>query len=98
MTPDALRQSLAGDTPPAGLTPPLAALWHGAKGDWDRAHRIVQDESGRDAARVHAWLHRVEGDLANARYWYARAGTAESGDTTDAEWHSIATALLACAR
>ena len=68
------RKSLEGAAPPAESGAPLAALWHLAKGDWDRAHKIVQDDEGAAAAWVHAHLHRVEGDEGNAGYWYARAG------------------------
>ena len=57
-----LSASLANTAPASDLTPPLAALWWAAKGDWDAAHKIVQDEDTRDAAWVHAYLHRVEGD------------------------------------
>ena len=60
------RASLSGTSPAPGLEPPLAALWWAAKGQWDEAHRIVQDESTRDAAWVHAYLHRKEGDAWNA--------------------------------
>jgi hypothetical protein len=90
------RRSLTDEAPPRGHAPPLVALWYGAKGDWDKAHRIVQDENGSDAAWVHAWLHRVEGDPSNARYWYGQAGKPEAANTTDAEWAQIATALLEC--
>ena len=90
----AFRRSLRDEAPPGGQAPPLAALWHGAKGDWDAAHRIVQDQTGREAAWVHAWLHRVEGDLSNARYWYGQAGRSEASNSTDAEWAEIAAALL----
>ena len=62
----------------AGPDAPLAALWWAAKGEWDKAHEIVQDEDDADAAWVHAYLHRVEGDLGNAGYWYRRAGKSES--------------------
>ncbi|MEY9224114.1 aspartyl-tRNA(Asn)/glutamyl-tRNA(Gln) amidotransferase subunit B [Bradyrhizobium ottawaense] len=65
--------SLDGAAPAPHLSAPLAGLWWAAKGDWDRAHKIVQDEQGRDAAWVHAYLHRVEGDLGNAGYWYRQA-------------------------
>ena len=51
-----------------------AALDLLADGDWEAAHRIVQDMDGPEAAWIHAHLHRIEGDLPNARYWYARAG------------------------
>jgi len=68
------KASLSNATPADGLKPPLAALWWAAKGDWYAAHKIVQDESDTRAAWVHAYLHRVEGDLSNAGYWYRRAG------------------------
>ena len=66
MTPKAFRRSLRADDPPDGMTEALRALWYGRKGDWRRAHEIVQNEHGADAAWVHAWLHRVEGDIDNA--------------------------------
>ena len=68
------RQSLAADSPPPGMSALLQALWHDAKGGWQRAHEIVQAIKGKQSARVHAYLHRKEGDLDNARYWYRRAG------------------------
>ena len=83
-----------GDAKPAdGLAPPLAALWWAGKGDWDAAHKIVMNEDTADAAWVHAYLHRVEGDLSNAGYWYRRAGRPEAKDTLDAEWQRIVDAL-----
>jgi hypothetical protein len=89
------RASLSDEAPAPSLEPPLAALWWAAKGDWDAAHGIVQNEDTRDAAWVHAYLHRVEGDLGNAGYWYRRAGRPLAEDTLDAEWELIASALLA---
>ena len=68
------KQDLAGAAPPEGISAPLAALWWAGKGDWDRAHGIAQDDASAGASWVHAWLHRVEGDLGNAAYWYRRAG------------------------
>jgi hypothetical protein len=62
-------------------------------GDWDGAHRVVQDDASADAAWVHAHLHRVEGDLANARYWYARAGRVEATGSLDEERAEIQRAL-----
>ena len=73
----------------------IRALDHAAKGDWDAAHRIVQEDGSRDAAWVHAHLHRVEGDLPNARYWYARAGRPESTAPLEAEREEIRHALQA---
>jgi hypothetical protein len=88
-----LKATLANASPAAGLTPPLAALWWAAKGNWDAAHKIVQDESTSDAAWVHAYLHRVEGDLGNAGYWYRQAGKPAATDSLAAEWERIVSAL-----
>lgn len=89
-----LRGSLSAAEPPQGLGLPLEALWWAAKGGWDKAHSIVQGDGGAQAAWVHAYLHRVEGDLSNAAYWYQRAGRDASGASLDAEWRAIAAGLL----
>jgi hypothetical protein len=88
-----LKSTLSDANPDAGLTPPLAALWWAAKGDWDAAHKIVQDETDANSAWVHAYLHRVEGDLGNAGYWYRRAGQPVAKDALQAEWERIVLAL-----
>ena len=80
--------------PAEGMDPSLKALWHAARGEWDKAHALVQDEEGAAAAWVHAHLHRLEGDLDNAGYWYSRAGKKLVGLETDDEWKEIANALL----
>ena len=68
------RQSAAGRAGlPEGLSPALQALWHDARGDWDTAHTRAQEDRGRGGAWVHAYLHRKEGDVSNAAYWYQRA-------------------------
>ncbi|MEJ2374475.1 MAG: hypothetical protein P8Y53_09385 [Pseudolabrys sp.] len=94
VTPAAFNASFSNAAPPRELTPPLAALWWAKKGDWDKAHVIVQDEPGADAAWVHAFLHRVEGDLGNAGYWYRQAGKPAARGDLDAEWKMLAEALL----
>ena len=66
------RQSLGRAAPPRGIQPPLKALWHDAKDEWDQAHNIVQQEDDAASAWVHAYLHRKEGDDSNAGYWYRR--------------------------
>lgn len=91
--PSDLTASLAAAEPPAGLPPLVAALWWARKGDWDRAHTIAQDIDTKDGAWVHAYLHRVEGDLANAGYWYRRAGRPQAMAALDDEWAEIARAL-----
>jgi hypothetical protein len=80
--------------PPRGISPALQALWWARRGDWDKAHKLVQDETSGEAAWVHAYLHRVEGDLGNARYWYAQAGQPAAGGDLDAEWAALVDALL----
>jgi hypothetical protein len=93
MTAD-FKSSLSASAPPPDISAALAALWWAAKGDWGRAHAIVQDEAGVDAAWVHAYLHRVEGDAGNAGYWYRRAGKPAASGALDAEWDRIVVALL----
>ena len=93
MTLDEFRQTLAAASPPL-LPTLLRALWHDAKGDWDEAHRIAQDVTGADGAWVHAYLHRKEGDLSNARYWYQQAGQPTASDSVEAEWGRIVAELL----
>jgi hypothetical protein len=88
------KSSLSDATPAPGISPPLAALWWAAKGNWTRAHEIVQDEAGVDAAWVHAYLHRVEGDLGNAGYWYRQAGKSVANGPLEAEWDKVVSALL----
>ncbi len=79
---------------PAGLSGALRALWHDMRGDWDEAHRIAQDVEDETGAWVHAYLHRKEGDLSNASYWYRRAGRPAATGTLEEEWRSIVSALL----
>jgi hypothetical protein len=86
----------AAEPPPVGL--PLQALWWDAKGDWSRAHGCAQGEAGAMGAVVHAYLHRKEPDLANARYWYNLAGRPPADGTLEQEWEALAAELLAGAR
>ncbi len=95
MNVEEFRSSLSAETPPAGARPAVQALWWVGKGDWDRAHGCAQqDEGNRECDLVHAHLHRVEGDLGNAGYWYRRAGEPAATLPLDAEWAQIAAELL----
>ena len=94
MTFDQFEASLTGATPPTGLSTPLVALWHDAKGDWNTSHNLAQEVEDADGAWVHAYLHRKEGDAANARYWYHRAGLPSSAASLNEEWEEIVRALL----
>ena len=97
MTLQAFEESLRGERPPDGLGRALQALWQAARGDWHAAHALAQAEDGAAGAWVHAYLHRVEGDLANAGYWYRRAGRPACEAPLAKEWSAIAQALLAAA-
>jgi hypothetical protein len=88
------KSSLFNGAPPSDLAEPLQALWWAQKGDWDKAHTIVMNDDSAEAAWVHAYLHRVEGDLGNAGYWYRRAGKPAETRPLDTEWAAIVQALL----
>jgi hypothetical protein len=87
--------SLGDSGPPSAAALEVQALWWARNGDWDRAHRIVQDLETAAAAHVHAHLHRVEGDLDNAGYWYGRAGESRTDRPLADEWESLTKKLLA---
>ena len=74
-------------------SPVLKALGLAASGNWDGAHKLVQDDPSPEAAWVHAHLHRVEGDLSNAGYWYRRAGKPVPTGDLDQERLAIEKAL-----
>ena len=94
MDPKDFRQSLTAGRPPRGLPAPLRALWHAARGNWNRAHDIVAAQDGRGAARVHAYLHRKQGDIVNADYWYYRAGAKRPHGALDKEWRTLVQQFL----
>lgn len=82
----------ASDPPTANHA--LHALWLEAQGDWEGAHDLIQDDAAGDGAWVHAYLHRVEGDLSNADYWYRRAARTRPEVSLPEEWDAMVTELL----
>ena len=94
MTIEQFRMTLENPTAPAGFPPALRAMWEDAKGNWSEAHAIAQDIEDKTGSLIHAYLHRKEGDLGNAGYWYRRAGEPTAHDTLDEEWTRIVSALL----
>jgi len=94
MTFEEFQSSVEDNSPPASVSDELKGLWWDGKGNWDKSHETVQDLETSDAAWVHAYLHRKEGDLWNADYWYRRAGKVRPDVTLDDEWKSISKALL----
>jgi hypothetical protein len=94
-TAEQFRRSLAGEAPPEGLGTPLCALWWDAKGEWARAHELVDELETRDGMAVHAYLHRKEGAQSNADYWYERSGRDYHRESLADEWEVLVEGLLA---
>jgi hypothetical protein len=84
-----LRATLDQGEPPGSLSTPLAALWWDAKGDWVRAHGLVDELETADGMAVHAYLHRREGEAWNADYWYKRAGKQFHRASLEEEWAAL---------
>jgi hypothetical protein len=94
MTLEEFHQTLANEQPPSGITAPLAALWWDAKGDWTRAHTLVDSLETGEGMAVHAYLHRKEGVEWNAEYWYGRAGRDLRREKLEDEWAALLQELL----
>jgi hypothetical protein len=94
MTLEAFLKTIPADTPPADLSETLTSLWWDKKGDWDRAHAIAQDIPTVQGSAVHAYLHREEGVLWNADYWYSRAGRRRPDIPLAEEWRQLAMEML----
>ena len=88
------KESLSGNEPPQNCSVYLKTLWYDAKGEWDKAHKLIQDFEDRNASWIHAYLHRKEGDTGNADYWYSCAGKKRPSVSLEKEWEEIVTALM----
>ncbi len=86
--------SISSKKVPEDISPYLQSLWYDAKGDWSTAHNIIQDIEDKTASWIHAYLHRKEGDIGNADYWYRKAGRTRPDVSLDEEWKQIATSLF----
>lgn len=86
--------SLVNDQVPANLPLHLQALWHDGKGDWQTAHDLIDQENDQNSAYVHAYLHRKEGDVWNADYWYRRAGKTRPALSLNEEWEHLVASFL----
>ncbi len=84
-----IKDFLSRDLTKTPSSPELLALWYDGKGNWEKAHDQVDQLASKDAARIHAYLHRKEGDEWNAAYWYQRAGVPIYEGTLDAEWEEL---------
>ena len=88
-------KSLAQNQPPEDASVYLQSLWYDAKGNWNKAHSLVDHLSDKTAARVHAYLHRVEGDQWNANYWYNKAGEPMPDVSLQEEWKLLVERFMA---
>ena len=90
----AFKASLTGSLPPRNSSLYAQALWYDAKGEWQKAHELIQDLPDKNAAWIHAYLHRKEGDMGNADYWYSRAGRKRPAVSLEEEWEQLTLALV----
>jgi hypothetical protein len=93
-TPAEFRSSLSLPQPPALLSDYEKALWWAGKGDWEKAHGIVQEMHDRSSSLIHAFLHRQEGDISNAQYWYAKADSIMPRISLEQEWENLVADFL----
>ncbi len=91
---EAFQASLKNDQPPAELNVYLQSLWYDARGDWESSHNLIQDIPDKPAAWIHAYLHRKEGDVWNANYWYNKAARRMPGYSLDQEWQELVRVFL----
>jgi hypothetical protein len=91
---DEFRSSIGSGQMPSGLSPFAESLWYDGSGDWKGAHHRIQDIKGPKAALIHAYLHRKEGDLGNAGYWYGQAGRAMPASSLETEWEALVKEIL----
>jgi hypothetical protein len=91
---DEFVKSLSAAAPPENISPLLKALWYDGKNDWDASHNVAQDIHDRNGSWVHAYLHRKEGDISNARYWYSMAGKKEFSGPLKDEWEYLVKEFL----
>lgn len=88
------QESLLQPIPPSRISNHLKALWYDGKGDWQQSHDIIQDINDTNAAWIHAYLHRKEGDIWNADYWYSKAGKKRPTVSLQEEWEIITKELI----
>jgi hypothetical protein len=91
---ETFHQSIKDAMPPEGITVHLLAMWYDGHGNWDKAHSMVDNLEDETACWVHAYLHRKEGDIWNADYWYRKAGKTRPDVSLQKEWEIIVQSLL----
>ena len=95
MTYDEFVSTISDEQPPPAVSETFTSLWWDKKGNWDKAHSIAQEIPTEQGSAVHAYLHREEGVLWNADYWYNRAGRQRPDISLEEEWQLLAEEMLA---
>ena len=88
------KESLKLEEPATGLSVQLRSLWYDGKGDWHKAHAQVDQLTDHASAWVHAYLHRKEGDIWNADYWYSKARQIRPSVSLGEEWEQLVLQFL----
>jgi len=94
LTLENFKSSLSLSHPPGELSNYLKAMWYDGKNNWEKAHDIAQNIDDKNGSLIHAYLHRKEGDLWNAEYWYRKAGKLMPDYDLEKEWEEIAEIFL----
>jgi len=94
MTFQEFKDSVNQSRPPENIKDKLVALWYDANGNWTKAHQMVQETNGFEGDWIHAYLHRKEGDLSNASYWYSRVGKNRPNISLEKEWEDLVKNIL----
>lgn len=84
------KDTVKNNDPSAELSVQLKALWYDGKGNWKKAHDLIDQLNDPASAHIHAYLHRKEGDIWNADYWYQRAGQTRPAVSLEKEWEQLA--------
>ena len=87
------KASVGKEELPNEISSPIEVICYRGKGNWEEAQRLVQSDNSPNGSWVHAYLHRVEGDLGNAAYWYRMADEAVCNSGLDEEWVEIVAEL-----
>lgn len=94
MTFSEFEESLNHDQPMASLSECLTSLWYDGKGDWNKAHQLIDHLNDPSSSLVHAYLHRKEGDIWNADYWYRKANEKRPDLSLNEEWKQLVLRFL----
>jgi hypothetical protein len=94
MSYEEFKATLTQNAPPEGLNDLLKAMWYDGKGNWNASHDVAQEIHTKEGSWIHAYLHRKEGDLGNASYWYSKAGKPVTKVSLDEEWEELVRAFL----